>query len=82
MTYEATSLPDLQAEFEAAVKDYLETCSLIGKDPQKTYSGTFNVRIGEDLYRESVICSMKNGVNLNEFCRAAIAEKINVTKAG
>jgi predicted HicB family RNase H-like nuclease len=39
------------------------------------------VRIGEDLHRESIICSMKNGVNLNEFCRAAIAEKINVTKA-
>ena len=80
VTYEALSLPELQDEFEVAVKDYLETCSLIGKEPQKTYSGTFNVRVGEDLHRESVICSTKNGVNLNEFCRAAIAEKINANK--
>ena len=39
------------------------------------------MRIGEDLHRESVNCSMKNGVTLNEFCRAATAEKINATKS-
>lgn len=77
VTYEASSLPELKAEFEVAVDDYLETCAAIGKEPQKAYSGTFNVRVGEELHRKAVICSKKKGVNLNELCREAIAEKID-----
>ena len=75
VTYEAETLPELKTEFEAAVDDYLETCDVIGKEPQRTYSGSFNVRIGEELHRQVAICSLKKGVNLNEFCREAIAEK-------
>lgn len=77
VTYEASSLPELKAEFEVAVDDYLETCAAIEKEPQKAYSGTFNVRVGEELHRKAVICSKKKGVNLNELCREAIAEKID-----
>lgn len=76
VTYEASSVEELKAEFELAVEDYLETCATIGKEPQKAYSGTFNVRIGEELHRDAVVCSLKKGVKLNEFCRDAIAEKI------
>ncbi len=82
VTYEALNLPELKAEFEVAVDDYLETCAAIGKEPQKAYSGTFNVRVGEELHRKAVICSKKKGVNLNELCREAIAEKVDaITKA-
>lgn len=81
VTYEANSLPELKAEFEAAVDDYLETCDVIGKEPQRTYSGSFNVRIGEELHREAAICSLKKDVKLNEFCREAIAEKVEAVKA-
>ena len=77
VTYEASSLPELIAEFEVTVEDYLETCAAIGKEPQKAYSGTFNVRVGEELHRKAVICSKKKGVNLNELCREAIAEKVD-----
>jgi predicted HicB family RNase H-like nuclease len=80
VTYEALSLPEIKVEFEIAVKDYLETCAAIGKEPQKAYSGTFNVRVGEELHREAVICSMKKGMNLNELCCEAIAEKVDAIK--
>ena len=55
VTYEASSLPELKTEFEIAVEDYLDTCAAIGKEPQKAYSGTFNVRVGEELHRKAVI---------------------------
>ncbi len=35
VTYQAASAKKLQAEFEAAVDDYLETCRLVGKEPQR-----------------------------------------------
>ncbi len=81
VTYEAETLPELKTEFEAAVDDYLETCEVIGKEPQRTYSGSFNVRIGEELHREAAFCSLKKDVNLNEFCREAISEKVEAVKA-
>lgn len=34
VTYESSSLPDLQKEFELAVDDYLETCARLGREPR------------------------------------------------
>lgn len=42
VTYEADSPRGLQQEFEAAVDDYIETCALVGKEPQKPMKGQFN----------------------------------------
>ena len=35
---------EIEKEFRAAVDDYLEFCEEVGKQPQKAFSGTFNVR--------------------------------------
>lgn len=43
VTYQAESAKQLQVEFEAAVDDYLETCRLVGKAPQKPFRGALNV---------------------------------------
>jgi len=36
--------------FEEAVDDYLETCKHLGREPQKTYSGTLSLRLGPTLH--------------------------------
>ena len=45
VSFEGTSVSELKHSFQEAVEDYLETCSLIKKVPEKTYKGSFNVRI-------------------------------------
>ncbi|MDR0935628.1 MAG: toxin-antitoxin system HicB family antitoxin [Oscillospiraceae bacterium] len=35
VTYEGNNQSELQADFEAAVNDYLETCAEIGKPPER-----------------------------------------------
>ena len=72
VTYEAEKLSDLRQEFEAAVDDYLKTCKLVGKSPQKAYSGAFNVRVGSELHRKASILAIANGLNLNEFVIEAL----------
>lgn len=76
VTYEAESLRQLKAAFEEAVDDYLETCAAIGKNPDKPMSGSFNVRIGEDLHKKAYIASKNQGINLNEFIKKAVEEKL------
>jgi predicted HicB family RNase H-like nuclease len=36
VTYEASSTDDLRQEFIESVKDFLETCSELNREPQKT----------------------------------------------
>lgn len=77
VTYEAETMPDLRKEFEAAVDDYLETCKLVGKQPQKAYSGTFNVRVGSELHRRAATLATAAGLNLNEFVTDALKSATN-----
>lgn len=76
VTYEADNLKDLKIEFENAVDDYLDTCKLLGKEPDKPLNGTFNVRVGEDLHKKAYLQAKSMGVTLNEFVKVSIQEKI------
>ncbi|MFA6052910.1 MAG: type II toxin-antitoxin system HicB family antitoxin [Methylobacter sp.] len=80
VTYEAKSLEELQREFEISVDDYLETCKELKREPQKPYSGTFNVRIGGELHRQVAIHSLLSGASINDFVKTAVQEKIEDKK--
>jgi predicted HicB family RNase H-like nuclease len=72
VNFEGVSVKELKKAFAEAVEDYLETCRSIGKDPNKTYKGSFNIRIPEDLHRQAAIHSAKKNMSLNDFVRYAI----------
>ena len=72
VTYQAETLPTLEKEFQSAVDDYLETCKEVGKRPQKSYNGLFNVRTGSELHKAAVIRSLKDEVSLNAVVVAAL----------
>lgn len=80
VTYEAENLEDLQAAFEDAVDDYLETCKALNKEPEKPMSGTFNVRIGPDLHKKAYLAACNEKTTLNDFVKTAIEEKLTVKK--
>lgn len=65
VTYEAETLAQLQIGFQAAVQDYIETCQAIGKTPQKSLTGQFNVRVGEDLHKRASIRALTDNKTLN-----------------
>ena len=77
ITFEGKSVESLKRAFTEAVKDYLELCNEAGKKPQKSYKGSFNIRIPPNLHREAAIIAGKQGVSLNAFVERAIAEEIN-----
>jgi predicted HicB family RNase H-like nuclease len=71
VTYEAETILALEAEFIAAVDDYLVTCKEIGKEPLRPFKGSFNIRISPDLHRKAVLESYKENISLNELtCKA------------
>ncbi|WP_421575131.1 type II toxin-antitoxin system HicB family antitoxin [Stenotrophomonas maltophilia] len=72
VTYETEAIKEIQAEFEAAVDDYLETCEQLGRAPRKPLSGTFNVRIEPELHRDLKLRAINDEVSLNEVVERAI----------
>lgn len=80
VTYEADTLPALQAAFEEAVTDYLQTCEELGRDADKTMSGTFNVRIGQNLHKSAFLAACNAGQSLNDYVKAAVEEKLSNKK--
>ncbi|ROR14957.1 type II toxin-antitoxin system HicB family antitoxin [Erwinia sp. JUb26] len=80
VTYEAETLTSLKEAFEEAVDDYLETCKELNRAADKPMSGTFNVRIGEDLHKRAYLQAKSNGMNLNEFIKDAVKEKLESRK--
>ena len=73
VTYEAESASGLKQAFHEAVDDYLTTCVAIGKQPQTTYKGSFNVRIPNELHKEASMLAAQRRISLNDFVKAAIA---------
>ena len=63
--FEAGDISSIEVEFHSAVDDYLEFCKEVGKDPEKEYKGTFNVRISPELHKKLALCAFKDGCSLN-----------------
>ncbi len=64
--YNASSIPELQAEFIAAVDDYIDLCHELGEEPQKSASGSFNVRVGPEIHAKILQGAAMAGVSLNQ----------------
>ena len=73
ITFEGSSVSELENAFKDSVVDYLDACKELGKKPEKAYKGSFNVRISEKLHYESSILAKKKGTNLNEVVKVALS---------
>jgi len=80
VTYEAEMPAELQAVFEEAVDDYIETCAQVGKEPDRPFKGTFNVRISPELHRAAAKRAALYEQSLNEFVADAVCEKVEQYK--
>lgn len=76
VTYEALSVEGIKAAFEEAVEDYLDLCKRTGKEPLKSYKGSFNVRVKPEIHLQAALQSAKLGISLNQFVEQAINKEI------
>ena len=76
VTFEGTSVSELEAAFREAVDDYLELCKTVGKKPEKSFAGSFNVRIKPELHRRAAIASLERGISLNQLIVDAVRKYV------
>jgi len=73
ITYEAESPGQLKAAFEDAIRDYRAFCEEEGKEPNKPFKGSLNIRIGPNLHEAAAKRAAQDGVSLNDFIRDAVS---------
>jgi predicted HicB family RNase H-like nuclease len=76
VTFEGRSVAELTKAFHEAVGDYLELCKETGKEPERSYKGSFNVRVPSDLHRKAVEKAKKMGLSLNQFVQKALKDEV------
>ena len=76
ITFEGTTVDELKTAFHEAVEDYIDICKQTGKSLQKSYKGSFNVRIPSDLHKKAVQKSLTLGISLNKLVQQALEKEV------
>lgn len=72
VSFEGNTVSKLEKSFRDMVDDYLFTCQQLGKEPQKAYKGSFNVRISSDLHKKAAIVASRKNLSLNQLVKFAL----------
>jgi predicted HicB family RNase H-like nuclease len=78
ITTECDSATDAPNAFEALVDDYLATCAQVGKEPNRPFKGSFNVRVSPDLHRRAAMAAADERLSLNAWVERAIAQRFEI----
>ena len=81
VSYEGTDVKSLRKAFEEAVDDYLLTFKQQGKEPEKVFKGSFNVRIGSQLHRAMALNALEKGITLNKYIVYVIEKELGAEES-
>lgn len=72
VSFHGETVSELKTAFEEAVNDYLETCHVVGKTPQKPYSGKLMLRIRPEIHAAVATAAELSGQSINQWASEAL----------
>jgi predicted HicB family RNase H-like nuclease len=76
ITFQGTSVTELQQAFQESVEDYLAFCAERGEEPEKPFSGKFSVRIDPELHRQITLQARLANKSLNSWVSEQLQEAV------
>ena len=76
ITFQGTTVKEIDQAFKESIDDYISWCKEEGVEPEKPYSGKFNIRLSPELHRQTAILAKQMHVSLNSFVEKAITDEI------
>ncbi len=74
--FHGDSITEMKMAFEEAIDDYLETCQKLNRDPNKPFSGRFNVRLEPQTHAKLVVKAAQKNQSLNQFVRETLERAV------
>lgn len=76
VNFDSETASGIEEAFHEAVDDYLSFCEEVGKQPDRTYKGSFNVRLSPEMHRQAAYQAAQKGMTLNQFISNAVAAQL------
>lgn len=82
LNFHGKSTDEITEMFHQTIDNYLELCAELGKQPDKEFKGSFNVRIDPALHRQAALKAEHGDMTLNQFVEQAIRSAVSKTESG
>lgn len=76
ITFQGSTVAEIKKAFRESVDDYLSFCKKRHEEPEKPFSGKFNLRLDPELHREVFIAAKRHKMSLNQWIAEAIKHHI------
>ena len=77
LNFHGKDIAEITEMFHQSVDNYLELCAELGKQPDREYKGSFNVRIDPALHRQAALQAERDNIPLNQYVERAIRAAVN-----
>lgn len=72
ITFQGESVKQLKRAFKQSIEDYLEFCEERDEEPERPFSGKFNIRLEPELHQKAFIAARQSGMSLNSWVKETI----------
>ena len=69
---------ELTQSMHDCIDNYLDYCQKIGKDPEREFKGSFNVRIKPEQHKKIALYAANEGITINQFVSRAIDDELDI----
>lgn len=76
VTFQGRSIDELKQALADSVEDYLAFCAEEGRQPQKPFSGRFNLRISPELHQRLAAQAARSGMSLNRWINDSLSRLV------
>jgi len=72
ITFQGTSVDELEQAFKDSVDEYLDFCKELGRAPEKPFSGKLLLRLPPEIHERVAYEAKRSGISLNAWLRQGI----------
>lgn len=76
ITFQGTSVEEVQQAFIDSIEDYLEFCAARQEEPERPFSGKLLLRMSPELHRSITICAAEQKTSVNKWMIAQLEEAV------
>lgn len=76
ITFEGTTVEEVQTAFRESVDDYLDFCAQRGESPEKPFSGKFVIRLPAELHRKVYVQAKLEDKSLNNWVKEVLQSAV------
>lgn len=76
VTFQGTCVEELEQAFRDSVEDYLDFCRSRGEQPEKPFSGKFNLRLQPELHMQVALRAKQENKSMNEWINETLSHAV------